>query len=254
MLGRQTGFTRFHAHLPNRSAPARSATSADISRVRIAVVDCDESIYFGFKEMLEAKNWDFVFYTDGREAVQQIPVAKPDVVLMDILMPGLSGIDCIQKLKCHSPDLSVTVYTASSTFEDIVLSLMTGAGSYLLKPLSASELERAIMRVLHNGTVLCEEAQSAMLQCFHRAFETMPNSVFSRRELQIIMGLFQKFSDKEIATQLGIAPNTIHVHLVRLFRLLGVHDRNEAVQKFFRGCLGTSCCRCQFSTSGMTMS
>src|SRR6266567_3952159 len=87
-------------------------------RVHIALVDDDESVFAAINEMSRNEGWHLDHYPDGRSAMLRIPFNRPDVVLMDILMPGLSGIDCAKKLKCLAPDLPVVMLTASTDFED----------------------------------------------------------------------------------------------------------------------------------------
>jgi len=230
------GFARFETTKGDGALP-----------VRIALVDDDEGVCAAVTQMAKNENWTLEYYPDGYQAVRCIPFTSPDVVLMDIRMPGLSGIECTQKLKCHTLILPIIMLTACSDFESIIYSLMAGAVGYLLKPLSLEQFKSAVTRVRHGGTALCEEAQTVLLNCFHRGVLVGTGSAYTRRELQIMTYLVQNLSDKEIGERLNIAPNTVHVHLVHLFKLLGVHNRNEAVQKFFRGCFGKSCDRCHLT-------
>jgi DNA-binding NarL/FixJ family response regulator len=221
------------------------ARKGDDLPVRIALVDDDEGVCAAVTEMAKSEYWTLDYYSDGYQAVQRIPFTHPDIVLMDIRMPGLSGIECTQKLKCHVSFLPIIMLTAYSDFESIIYSLMAGAVGYLLKPVSLEQFRDAITHVRHGGTALCEEAQTALLTCVHRAFSVGTRSDYSQRELQIMACLVQNMSDKEISDQLNIAPNTVHVHLVHLFKLLGAHNRNEAVQKFFQGCIENTCNHCR---------
>jgi len=117
----------------------------------------------------------------------------------------------------------------------------------LLKPVSLEDFRNTISRVVHGGTALCDEAQAILLSFIRRTFTHGTESIHSNRELQIMVCLAQRLSDKEIAERLNIAPNTVHVHLVHLFKLFGVHDRNEAARKFLEGCVHNSCSRCQIA-------
>lgn len=244
-------------HYQNRTSRLCSKTSTrsemarkrDVLPVHIALVDDDEGVCAAVTEMAKSEHWTLDYYSDGYQAVQRIPSTHPDIVLMDIRMPGLSGIECTQKLKCHAPVLSIIMLTAYSDFESIILSLMAGAVGYLLKPVPLEQFMSAITHVRHGGTALCEEAQTALLTCVRRAFSVDTRSVYSQRELQIMACLIQNLCDKEIGEQLNIAPNTVHVHLVHLFKLLHAHNRNEAVQKFFQGCIENSCNRCHLIPS-----
>ena len=234
------------------SVRTRIAKKGDVYPIRIALVDDDEGVCAAIQQMVRSENWTLECYSDGYQAMRHIPFAPPDIVLMDIRMPGLSGIECTQKLKCHAPVLPIIMLTAYSDFESIIFSLMAGAVGYLLKPIPADQFRGAISHVRHGGIALCEEAQAALLTCFHRTFSVGKRSQYTQRELQIMIYLAQNLSDKEIGERLNIAPNTIHVHLVHLFKLLRVHNRNEAVQKFFQDCIGKSCFACH-STQPQSM-
>jgi len=230
-----------------RSETVPAGPNRHARQLRIALADDDEGVRAAITEMAKSENWKVECYADGFQALQHIPRTAPDIVLMDIRMPGLSGIECTQKLKCHAPVLPIVMLTAYSDFDNIIYSLMAGAVGYLLKPISFEQFKAVISHVIRGGTALCEEAQTALLTCFHRAFAVGAKSALSRREQEIMACLIQDLSDKEISERLNIAPNTVHVHLVHLFKLLGVHNRNEGVQKFFEGCIAGSCRQCHIA-------
>jgi DNA-binding NarL/FixJ family response regulator len=210
-------------------------------------VDDHEGVCAAIKELAKSENWTMECYLDGYQAVQRIPSTHPDLVLMDIRMPGLSGIECTRKLKCLAPSVPIVMLTAYSDFENIVFSLIAGAIGFLLKPVSLEQFKDVVSRVMQGSTALCDEAQTALLSFLRPAFLYGLRSVHSERELQIMTCLIQDMSDKEIANRLNIAPNTVHVHLVHLFRLFGVHNRGEAAHKFFEGCISDSCNNCHLT-------
>jgi len=216
-------------------------------QLRIALVDADESAYVVFKKLAKSKNWNADYYSDSRQALQHIPRTRPDVVLIDIELPGLSGIDCAQKLKCLMPVLPVVILSDCLDFENFVASLMVGAAGYLLKPLSLEQFRNAISIVIDGGIALCEEAQTALLSSLRHAFASSPSSAFTERERQVLTCLMRNMCDKDIGKHLKIETNTVHVHMVRLFQRLDVHSRREAVQKFFQRCLEISCRHCCLS-------
>ena len=212
---------------------------------RVALVDSDVSVHAAIKELVKDEKWALEYYPNGRQALRQIPFTQPDIVLMDVLMPGLSGMDCLHKLKCHKPDLSVVMLTACTDYDSIIFSLMAGATGYLLKPFSGQQLKETILRIIRGGTVLCEEAQNAMICCLNRAFLSASTKSLSKREMQILACLIQNMPDKEISEHLNISHHTVHVYLGRIFRCLNAHSRDEAVKKFFNLCFGNSCCHCR---------
>jgi len=225
----------------------KTAKTEAIVPLHIALVDGDKSVLVAIKGLAEREGWMLDYYPNGDQALEHIPFACPNVVLIDIIIPGLSGIDCAHKIKCHSPNVSVIMLTAHSDFENILFSLMAGATGYLLKPVSQDQVKSAILRAACGSSALCEEAQKALLTCFHRAFAATSIEVLSEREREIMACLIQQLSDKEISEHLHIAPNTVHVHLVRIFRRLGAHNRGDAIRTFFRRCIGSSCCYCRLN-------
>lgn len=212
--------------------PSETTERPNARPISIALVDDDESVCATLSEIAREGNWKLKYYPDGNQALERIPLTRPDVVLMESRLPGMAGIECIQKLNTLVTIPPIVMLTACGDSEDIVMALMVGAVGYLLKPLSKEQLKSTVAYVTNGGAVFCREAKAVLLKCFRHAFALNPKKAFSRRELEIMTCLIEALSDKEISNRLHIAPNTVHVHLVRLFRLLGAHNRDEAVQKF----------------------
>ncbi|MGA2179435.1 MAG: response regulator [Verrucomicrobiota bacterium] len=225
--------------LPEHSQQARE--------LHIALVNDNESVYSTVKEMAKSENWKVEYYPDGLRAVQNIMRTHPDIVLIDNEISGLSGIDCARKLKCLVPLLPVIILADNSDFENVFTSLTAGVTGYLLKPLSLDQFRNMVSTVIEGGVVLCKEAQTALLSCLCQAFASTSTASFSERERQVLTCLMQNMCDKDIGKRLKIETNTVHVHLVRLFQRLGVHNRREAVRKFFQRCLATACDECNNS-------
>lgn len=216
----------------------------DTQCVRIALVGNDEITHIALKEMASNEGWNLDYYPDSSQALRSTSLSRPEVVLMDNGTPGLSSIDCARKLRCLMPLLPVVILADNSDFENVFVALTAGVTGYLLKPLSPDQFRNTISTVIDGGVVLCKEAQTALLSCLCQAFTGTSTSAFSQRERQVLTCLMQNMCDKDIGKRLKIETNTVHVHLVRLFQRLGVHNRQEAVQKFFRHCLETSCQDC----------
>ena len=201
---------------------------------RVALVDDEQNVHLAVAHMLAAANadWKLETHLDGASALQKLPGDLPDAVLMDIRMPGLSGIECTRWLKALLPQLPVTMHTASEDHETILASLMAGASGYLVKPQSAADLVNALNSVARGGNALCEQAQTAVLACLKRADAMGLAGNLTARERQIMTCLAQNLVDKEIAERLNISNHTVHVHLRRIYRKLGVSGWKAAVRKF----------------------
>lgn len=207
------------------------APSSSDSPLLIALIDSDENTNFTVSAMAERENWDLAYFRDSLEALRRIPVIQPDVVIMDV---SSSGVACVQTLRCLMPHVAIIILSNCADFHIIIISLMAGANGYLLKPEQTAPLKDAIFQVTNGAAALCGQAQVGLLACLHRAFAASSSKAYTERELQIMACLIQSHSDKEISTRLNISTNTVHVHLVRMFKKLNAHNRAEAIKNFFQ--------------------
>jgi len=158
---------------------------------------------------------------DGNEALQIYRQAKPDVVLMDLRLPGLGGVEAIMAIRNEYPDARCIVLTTFDTDEDIYRAIQSGAKSFLLKDTSCSELSKTI-REVHAGTAVLPQKVTDRLAVRQQRAD------LSKREMEVLLFLVKGRSNKEIATKLFISDDTVKAHLKTLFSKLGVHDRTEA--------------------------
>ena len=169
----------------------------------------------------------------GEDALIKIPVFQPDVVLMDIGLPGISGIETTARLKLAMPDLLVIMMTVYQDHDQIFESLKAGACGYLLKRSSPAAVRRAIAEVSEGGAPMSAEIARRVVEMFHHpvASTDQPASL-SRRETEILDWLAQGLANKEIADRLGLSVETVRVHLKRIYGKLHVHSRTQAAAKF----------------------
>lgn len=174
-------------------------------------------------------------YTTAAEALAKLSQgeAVPDLLLVDIRMPGMNGVECVRKLKVMRPGLPVIMLTACGEGPVILQCFLAGANGYLVKPVLTSECVSAINRVLAGEESVTLEAAEKLVHCLRNSAAQRPSTAsLTVRELQIINGLFRYLSDKEIASELRISTSTVHSHMHQLFRKLGVNSRSEAVRRF----------------------
>jgi two-component system nitrate/nitrite response regulator NarL len=133
------------------------------------------------------------------------------------------------------PDVPELVISGCHDGTSVVQGCIAGADGWLVKPVSASELSRAIGSAAKGAPVLCEKAEKAVMNFLHRAGRFLSSRYLTLREQEIISCLAVELSDKEISERLGMEMNTVHVHLVHLFRKLSVHNRRQAVGKLLGG-------------------
>jgi len=172
-------------------------------------------------------------HATGEAALSRLPAEGPDVVLMDINLPGMSGIDCIAKLKQQMPGLRVLMLT---TYEDshlIFNSLRAGASGYILKNKSPAELLAAIQQVHEGGAPMSMRIARKVVAFFNNLPGPAPEAErLSDREAQVLAALAKGLLYKEIGLQLKISENTVRTYVKRIYEKLHVNSRTEAVAKF----------------------
>jgi len=170
-------------------------------------------------------------YFDARSAVQGIAVGeRPDLVIMDIGLPDLSGIEATRMLKAARPELEVIVQTMFEDPATIVAAIKAGASGYLLKGGAREELQLAVREVTRGGSFLSGRVARQVLQEFRQPAASSDFGLTEREE-SILALLVKGQSDKEIAVGLGISPHTVNNHLRRIYEKLQVRSRAEAVAK-----------------------
>jgi DNA-binding NarL/FixJ family response regulator len=202
--------------------------------VRIALVDDDQSVHQAmhclFREL--AKDWMLVSYLDGQQALQSMRSAQPHAILMDILMPGISGIECTSKLKVLYPNVPIVMFSARTDAEAVINSMMAGACGYLTKPAAANKILLALKKAIDGSMVLCQTAEKAMLDGLHTMGRSSTVTRLTHREQDIMGCLCRRLANKEIAESLGISAATVHAHLSKIFKKLNAHSRAEAIRKY----------------------
>jgi RNA polymerase sigma factor (sigma-70 family) len=172
----------------------------------------------------------------GEDAVAAMPEHKPQVVLMDINLPGMNGVECVRQLKPLLPETQIMMLTVYEDTENIFKALAAGAGGYLLKRTSSKELLEAIQAVQGGGSPMTMHIARKVVQSFQKTAGTaQPAENLSEREQQVLDLLSQGLIYKEIAEKLGISYETVHTYVRRIYEKLQVRTRTEAVAKFLRG-------------------
>lgn len=172
-------------------------------------------------------------YPDGERALEGLPNKRPDVVLMDINLPGMNGIECVARLKEKLPDTQVLMLTTYEEGDLIFDSLRAGANGYLLKNMPPAELVHAVEQVHAGGSPMSMHIARKVVSHFQQIKK--PSSEMeklTKREQEILAQLAKGFLYKEIADQLGISLSTVRAHLHTVYEKLHVQSRTEAVVKY----------------------
>src|SRR5580692_11472323 len=172
-------------------------------------------------------------YASGEAAVRDLPSQKPDVALVDIHLPGMSGIECVAKLKAQLPQLQVLMLTRYEQSDMIFDSIRAGATGYLLKRTAAAELVQAVEQVHAGGAPMTMQIARKVINYFQQI--PKPSSevgTLTPREKEVLALLAKGYVYKKIAADLGISINTLRIHLRAVYDKLHVHSRTEATVKY----------------------
>jgi DNA-binding NarL/FixJ family response regulator len=175
-------------------------------------------------------------YGNAEAALAGLPKDRPKVVLMDINLPGINGVECVRKLKQALPETMAVMLTAYEDTENIFNALAAGAAGYLLKRSPRAEILAAIRDVCKGGSPMTPHIARLVVQSFQKAAPTASPAAenLSTREQEVLDCLSKGFLYKEIAEKLGISYETVHTYVRRIYEKLQVRTRTEAVAKFLQ--------------------
>ena len=209
----------------------------DKPMIRIAVVEDDRTVREGLQMLLNGSpGFSCVAaYGNGEDAVAQLPEVNPDVVLMDINLPGMNGIECILALKVLNLPAQFIMLTVFEDTDAIFKSLSAGATGYLLKQTPPARLLEAIQDVYRGGSPMSAEIARKVVQSFqHPVPASGIANGLTKREEEILDYLMQGYFYKEIASQLSISTETVRTHIRNIYEKLHVRTRSEAILKYLR--------------------
>ena len=214
--------------------------------IRLAIVEDDA----GLRETLQkvfgsAPDFRVVLTCpDGESALREIPVKTPNVVLMDINLPGMSGIDCLRSLKRVLPALRVVMVTVYDDDDRLFESLLAGADGYLLKRATRNRFLDAVREIMNGGAPISPKIARRMVEYFHQMKGGKPGKSsgspvaelelkdLTARELEVLAKLAEGHTTKDVSTELKISWDTVRNHITNIYAKLHVHSRSEAILKY----------------------
>jgi len=214
-----------------------------LSRIRLLIADDHEILRDGLQTLIEASAQDIEVVSkaaDGQEVLNQIARTEPDVVLMDIRMPKLDGIEATRQIRNRYPHVKVLFLTVIGDEEFILQGMQSGASGYLLKDVPSKELLDAI-RAVHNGGVhLTPEVANALIARAGKPQQAsfvppadggdfLGGALLSSKEKEILRLLAQGLDNQAIGKRLYLSWGTVRNYISRIYELIGVHDRAQAV-------------------------
>ena len=197
--------------------------------IRVAIIDDHAIVRMGLKYSLSLEP-DFEFageHSGGEGAGEFVARVRPDVVLLDVRMPVVNGIEALEDIRRKAPDVKVLMLTTSDGDEDVFRSMNLGARGYMVKDESGEDLHVAI-RTVASGEVFLPKRIRAIYD------DRKKRPSLSEREIEIVRLVAKGFSNDELAERLHLSPDTIKVHLRHIYEKLGVESRVEAVTEAMR--------------------
>jgi two-component system, NarL family, response regulator LiaR len=205
--------------------------------IRVLVVDDHAVVREGLRTFLGLQDGVEVAgeAADGEEAVRQAEALRPDVVLMDLVMPRLDGVGAMRELRRRLPSARVIVLTSFADDERLLPAIQAGAAGYLLKNAQPQEIARAV-RIAHDGQALLDPSVAARLvDAIAQPPGEPPREPLTPREREVLALVARGMSNKRIAVELGIADKTVKTHVAHVLAKLGATDRTEAAVRALRG-------------------
>ena len=195
-----------------------------MNKTRILIADDHSVVRIGLSALLSSEpDFDIVgLAKNGRLAVAETARLRPNIVIMDLMMPVMDGIEATAQIKAKVPEAKVIVLTTFSTSDGIAKALKNGASGAIFKSAADTELIKMIRQVSHGKTVISADIQRLLE-------DDPPVSGLSTRQSEILASIGRGLSNTEIAAQLGITPTVVREHTLALFQKLGAANRAEAV-------------------------
>jgi DNA-binding NarL/FixJ family response regulator len=203
--------------------------------LRVALVEDERNIRESWSRLIDSFP-DFKCLcacASGEEALRLVPVARPDVILMDVLLPGISGIECTMRLKELLPQTQTIILTALDDDELIFRALEAGADGYLLKRTKPADMRAALLDVLHGGAPMTSAIARRVVQSFRRPSPNRQDALgLSPREEELLEFLSKGYSNKEIADQIQLSVETVRSYLKHIYEKMHVRSRTEAAVRY----------------------
>jgi DNA-binding NarL/FixJ family response regulator len=206
--------------------------------ITVSIVDDDAGLRDSISQFLRtARGYKCLStYKSAEEALAKIPAELPDVVLMDINMSGMDGIECTRKLKETVPQTQILMLTVYEDTERIFNALAAGASGYLLKRAAPPKLLEAIREVHGGGSPMSGPIARKVVQSFRQGTPPAQESdMLSERERQVLECLAKGYAYKQISDELGVSMDTTRTYIRRIYEKLHVHTRTDAVVRYLGG-------------------
>jgi DNA-binding NarL/FixJ family response regulator len=203
-----------------------------MSKINVVIVEDHEEIRKGYEFLINSSN-DFscTGYTTAETAIENLHYDKPDVILMDVNLPGISGIEATKILKEKIPKIQILMFTIYENNEHVFDALEAGASGYILKQTKPAILLEAIQEIYNGGAPMSSQIAKMVVNSFQKKRIIEGEAELSERENEILRLLTAGYRNKEVAEKLSISLSTVKSHVYNIYQKLHVTSRVEAVNK-----------------------
>jgi DNA-binding NarL/FixJ family response regulator len=206
-------------------------------KIKLAIVEDLEEVLDGLSEFIKADDSLQLLATfrTAEAAVLELPLIKPDIVIMDINLPGMTGIDCIREVKKTNTAILFMMFKVYENNEQVFEALKAGASGYLLKKTPPLQIIESIKQLYNGGSPMSAAIARKLVNIFQEQATNSNNeaSVLTQREKEVLQQLAKGMLYKEIADQLGISFLTVRQHIGKIYEKLHVQNKTEAINKVY---------------------
>jgi DNA-binding NarL/FixJ family response regulator len=205
--------------------------------IKVAIVEDLDEVRDGLNEFISKDPFFEVVQccSHANEALETLPILQPDIVIMDINLPGMTGIECIRRIKVEIPNTRFMMFTVHENDDNVFEALKAGASGYLLKKTSPAVIIESLKELYNGGSPMSANIASKLVKMFQQQ-TSKGNEVLlqlSPREREVLQWLSHGLLYKEISDKLGISTGTVRQHIHKIYEKLHVQNRTEALNKYF---------------------
>jgi DNA-binding NarL/FixJ family response regulator len=207
-----------------------------LDNISVVIVEDDDLIREGMANIIDEQSGYRCSgsFSNGEALLEKINLINPKIVLMDIGLPGMNGIECLRQIRQNSQNILVIMLTVFEDDERVFESIIAGADGYLLKKTTPPKIIDALNDVLNGGAPMSNQIAKRVLDNFRMTPGIDETQSLSKREKEILDLLSKGFTHKQIAENIFISPETVRGHLKNIYKKLQVHSKTEAVSKAFQ--------------------
>jgi len=209
-----------------------------MEKIRVVIVEDLEEVIEGLSAFIKKDNalQLIAAFRTAEAAALELPILKPDLVIMDINLPGMTGIECVRQVKKLVPEIQFMMFTVYENNDQVFDALKAGASGYLLKKTAPLQIIESIKELHAGGSPMSAAIARKLVSVFNEQNVTTPvrqDSVLSPREKEVLELVAKGLLYKEISDQLGISFHTVRQHIGKIYEKLHVHNKTEAINKVY---------------------